>query len=922
MFCGGNCAFAGDYLHLSPRVPYVQTANGWRLTTANAVDKNKLPAPVVQGLWSDTRDVLLPTTGPLADWTASRRVVHRRAAVGLLSTAGNGPGLVRQPRVARWEHLHGPVHARAALCRGAGDLPRVGHPAGVSGVRRESRGPATILQVDDRCRGQRLVRLCVIRYDESQHGVLDHEADVAIGPYSSVTGSVVLGPCVNQSVLVTVEEIGVDPNGLPVAIPNAAKTTVTLYTAGQAASTGTETRTPVVSPTPEITFPFAGRLPITVSPATPFTQNPFVQNPFSQNPFSQNPFSQNPFSQNPFSQNPFSQNPFSQNPFAQHATIYEVTDISFRVTNEGSFDAAFIALLNVQNALQLTGSYFFQVLINRASPASAMYFDQQGNCVAFDGAQPIQVSSIVTPFSQNPFSQNPFSQNPFSQNPFSQNPFSQNPFSQNPFSQNPFSQNPFSQNTDPRDPAVSNSSFYIAPQTSELPPTPEFRARRPPDEIIYTLRAYQIRANDDPDVSALDSAGRDPATRGCRRRCGHAGRDRAAGRRDGLRSGRGACVEWRQRSSRPAGVRAATDVDRPRRASSRRRSRSRFRTGRGCCCPGPPSSSTLAIGANPGGGTLAGTTTRDDDDDGSVDGIVTFPGLSINNAGIGYTLVASSVGLTGATSTPFDISRRRRLRRRAERSRELVAGQWQCQRHPRRQQRNVAGRRELRIRQGRTGVQPERRESVRRYRRQRNAESSERVHDRRVVLHRSERGRKCRLSVDARLEVDRRLRRRRLVPDLRRRPAGIHAVRQGVAIRGLRRRRVPAAVANANNVITTAAWYHVAGTFDASASPQANLYVNGALVASSTTSIAAISPNAVTMRIGAMHQDEVVGTTTYGSDRLNGLADEVHFFDRALTLANVQAIYNANGAALCNVETQFVVINTGRQRRGIAARRR
>jgi hypothetical protein len=40
----------------------------------------------------------------------------------------------------------------------------------------------------------------------------------------------------------------------------------------------------------------------------------------------------------------------------------------------------------------------------------------------------------------------------------------------------------------------------------------------------------------------------------------------------------------------------------------------------------------------------------------AVNGVATFPNLSINNAGTGYTLVAVSPGLTGATSLPFDIT--------------------------------------------------------------------------------------------------------------------------------------------------------------------------------------------------------------------------------------------------------------------------
>jgi uncharacterized repeat protein (TIGR01451 family) len=61
---------------------------------------------------------------------------------------------------------------------------------------------------------------------------------------------------------------------------------------------------------------------------------------------------------------------------------------------------------------------------------------------------------------------------------------------------------------------------------------------------------------------------------------------------------------------------------------------------------------TLAIGTNPGGGTLSGTASA------TVSaGIATFAGLSINKAGVGYTLGAtSSPVLTAATSSAFTIS--------------------------------------------------------------------------------------------------------------------------------------------------------------------------------------------------------------------------------------------------------------------------
>jgi hypothetical protein len=60
---------------------------------------------------------------------------------------------------------------------------------------------------------------------------------------------------------------------------------------------------------------------------------------------------------------------------------------------------------------------------------------------------------------------------------------------------------------------------------------------------------------------------------------------------------------------------------------------------------------TLAIGANPGGGTLSGTTTV-----AAVNGVATFSNLSIDRAAAGYTLAATSSGLSGTTSSAFTIT--------------------------------------------------------------------------------------------------------------------------------------------------------------------------------------------------------------------------------------------------------------------------
>jgi uncharacterized protein (TIGR03382 family) len=60
---------------------------------------------------------------------------------------------------------------------------------------------------------------------------------------------------------------------------------------------------------------------------------------------------------------------------------------------------------------------------------------------------------------------------------------------------------------------------------------------------------------------------------------------------------------------------------------------------------------TLALGNNPRSGTLSGTRTVS-----AISGVATFSNLSIDKKGDGYTLVASSGALAGATSAAFNIT--------------------------------------------------------------------------------------------------------------------------------------------------------------------------------------------------------------------------------------------------------------------------
>jgi hypothetical protein len=72
--------------------------------------------------------------------------------------------------------------------------------------------------------------------------------------------------------------------------------------------------------------------------------------------------------------------------------------------------------------------------------------------------------------------------------------------------------------------------------------------------------------------------------------------------------------------------------------------------GSGLLATGSTAAVTVAIGANPGFGTLSGTTTVH-----AIGGIAAFASLSIDKAGTGYSLAASSPGITSATSAFFTI---------------------------------------------------------------------------------------------------------------------------------------------------------------------------------------------------------------------------------------------------------------------------
>jgi hypothetical protein len=95
---------------------------------------------------------------------------------------------------------------------------------------------------------------------------------------------------------------------------------------------------------------------------------------------------------------------------------------------------------------------------------------------------------------------------------------------------------------------------------------------------------------------------------------------------------------------------------------------------------------------------------------------------------------------------------------------------------------------------------------------------------------------------------------------------------------------------SSTTVIQTGVWYHVAGTWDAKTGLK--IYVNGVL---ENTNSALVTRNASSEPLMIGNQP------AFGPRLFNGLIDEVQVFDRALTAAEVEAIFDAGSAGQCKV---------------------
>jgi hypothetical protein len=94
----------------------------------------------------------------------------------------------------------------------------------------------------------------------------------------------------------------------------------------------------------------------------------------------------------------------------------------------------------------------------------------------------------------------------------------------------------------------------------------------------------------------------------------------------------------------------------------------------------------------------------------------------------------------------------------------------------------------------------------------------------------------------------------------------------------------PSARVTSDGLIATGVWHHVAWTYDQSAM---KLYLNGIPVATNTIGAHTIVASSSNLRISGDDNDHVY---------FDGLIDEASIYHRALSAAEIQAIYQAGSA--------------------------
>ena len=203
----------------------------------------------------------------------------------------------------------------------------------------------------------------------------------------------------------------------------------------------------------------------------------------AENPVPRNPVPRNPVPRNPVPRNPVPRN-YPPEDGIPYTEIYGVKDYSVTVSADDAAPGdvgAYLALFNVDKAYK--DSYVFQVFITKPTYA----FEVVGECESQDRLLGTMVANISDP--GNPVPRNPVPRNPVPRNPVPRNPAPSDALAQNStFTLGSNEAGASGLRTASASPGCgTNGSGLIAECTKAAP--------RDPNQVVVTLRAYQVRAD-------------------------------------------------------------------------------------------------------------------------------------------------------------------------------------------------------------------------------------------------------------------------------------------------------------------------------------------------------------------------------------------------------------------------------------------
>ena len=359
MFQFSGAAFFGDYVHLTPAVPFVKNERGWRWATA----PEDVPGPSFHQAFTDNRNARFPGGDIFGDWGP-----YAAPGSGLVSCINPGS---RNQDVYVAEISSGIV---------------AGSPSAFKPLLRENGEEiqrAFVVYVENRTNQPRRIDLEVFPTDPAttsgsfdQFDPIELLQDFEIFPYSTITREVyVSSPVEDASARVEVRD----------------------------ALTGAVlSRVPLNAFPPDPLFPLTNTAIGDSEVHTPRISNPRISNPRISNPRISNASPSNPRISNPRISNG-----------ALSDSAEETTDVTFEVTNDGNTTTAFDLLANVPNAEDLlaSGKYEFQLLVYRSAVGPSVG-TQDPTCSPIPYTQDEVISNVASPRISNAGDPNPRISNP------------------------------------------------------------------------------------------------------------------------------------------------------------------------------------------------------------------------------------------------------------------------------------------------------------------------------------------------------------------------------------------------------------------------------------------------------------------------------------------------------------------------------